>query len=297
MTPFRSVFFVPGDSEKKLAKSRGIAADAMVYDLEDSVLPERRALARTMVVDVLTQTQGVEYIRVVRINALDTEDALKDLAAVIAAAPDVIMLPKVRSVADINILGHYLDALESREGLNLGSIKILAVVTETPEIMFAHGGLMAANQRLIAMTWGAEDLSTALGASTNKGADGEWSFTYQMARSQCLMIAKACGVQAVDTLYADFRNDEGLHQACARARQDGFTGKIAIHPDQVDEINVAFTPSAEEVAFAKQVIATFDANPGAGAVQLDGKMLDIPHLKQAQQVLAQAVQFAVSGVS
>ncbi|NIB38868.1 CoA ester lyase [Pseudomaricurvus alkylphenolicus] len=296
MNHFRSVFFVPGDSDKKLAKARQIPADVMIYDLEDSVLPDRRPLARELVTAELTATRGEARVRAVRINALDTTelstgDALQDLAAVVRAAPDLIMLPKVRSVNDIVRLSTYLDVLEVREDLAAGNIKILAVVTETPQIMFAHGGLQQAGERLVAMTWGAEDLSTALGASTNKGTDGNWGFTYQMARSQCLMAAKACGVQAIDTLYADFRSEAGLVEACTEARRDGFTGKIAIHPNQVEAINTAFTPSAEEVEFAQQVVATFEANPGAGVVQLDGKMLDIPHLKQAHQVLQQAAQY------
>lgn len=284
---FRSVFFVPGDSDKKIAKSHTIAADLPVFDLEDSVLPKHKAAARDRVAGVLRDTEGEGGVRAVRINALDTEDADRDLSAVVGARPDLIMLPKIRSVKDVDQLAAQLDGLEEAAGIEVGQIKILAVGTETPEIMFALGGLQDADDRLVALTWGAEDLSTALGASRNRNDQGEWTFTFQLARSQCLIAARAAGLQPIDTLHADFRDESGLRESCMQGRRDGFTGKIAIHPAQVPVINECFAPSTEEVDFAERVIATFAANPDVGTVQLDGKMLDIPHLKQAQAVIRQ----------
>lgn len=285
MDIIRSACFIPGDSEKKLAKFGQIPADIIILDLEDSVMPERRTTARELVADVLKNGPETTALRCVRINPIDTSDSLKDLASIMPAAPDLILLPKIRSVDDIDRLAHYLDALEAREGLPPMSTKIVSVITETAEIMFAHAGLLQASERLVAVTWGAEDLSAALGASSNRKDDGDLGFSYQMARSQCLMIAKAIDVQAIDTLHVDFHDVEGLEDSCRQARRDGFTGKVAIHPKQVDTINKAFTPSMNEVEFAKRVIAIFDANPGVGTVQLDGKMLDMPHLKQARGVL------------
>ena len=289
---FRSVFFVPGDSEKKIAKSHSIAADLPVFDLEDSVLPKHRASARDRVAGVLRETRGQGGARAVRINALDTDDAAKDVAAVVKAQPDVIMLPKIRSVDDVNQLAGHLEELEAAADIEVGRTKILAVGTETPQIMFALGGLQGASERLVALTWGAEDLSTALGASSNKDEQGNWTFTYQLARSQCLIAARAAGLQPIDTLHANFRDEAGLQASCLEARRDGFTGKIAIHPAQVAVINESFAPSDGEVDFARRVIATFEASPDEGTVQLDGKMLDIPHLKQAQAVLRQHEYFS-----
>ena len=292
MLLLRSVLFVPGDSEKKIAKSLGIAADLPVFDLEDSVMPERRAAARRLVADALVETRGRQ--RAVRINALDTPDALDDLAAIVAAAPDLVMLPKIESVADVNALAGHLDALERKHDLEPGRIKIIAVGTETPRALFTLDGLQEANDRLVALTWGAEDLSTALGAMTNKDESGNWTFPYQLARGQCLLAARAAGLAPIDTLHADFRDAEGLRVSCLEGRRDGFTGKLAIHPAQVDVINECFSPNAEEVEFARKVVATFDANPDKGVVQIDGKMFDIPHLKRAQDVLAQHALFEKS---
>lgn len=289
---FRSVFFVPGDSERKIAKSHSIDADLPVFDLEDSVLPKRRAFARESVAAVLHETAARGGARAVRINALDTDDAAKDLAAVVSARPDVIMLPKIRSVRDVNQLDEHLGRLESAEGIEVGSTKILAVATETPEIMFSLGGLQQASGRLLALTWGAEDLSTALGATSNKDDRGNWTFPYQMARSQCLFAARAAGLQPIDTLHGNFRDPGGLKASCQEARRDGFTGKLAIHPDQVPVINESFAPSSAEVDFAQRVIATFESSPDEGAVQLDGRMLDIPHLKQAKALLRQHEYFS-----
>lgn len=285
----RSLLFIPGDSERKLAKGEGAGADVIILDLEDAVAPSQKAAARKLVRDYLASHPSRTKTQLwVRINPLDSGLALEDLAAIVAAGPDGIMQPKTRSADDVVRLGHYLDALETAGGIAAGRIKILPVATETPEAMFALGGFSRCGPRLYGLTWGAEDLSSAIGATANKDPDGRWSQPYQLARSLCLFGAGAAGVPAIDTLYADFRSDAGLRAACAEARRDGFTGKIAIHPDQVAAINECFVPSAEELAHARKVVDLFAANPGMAALSLDGQMLDIPHLTQAQKTLARA---------
>jgi citrate lyase subunit beta/citryl-CoA lyase len=287
----RSFLFIPGDSEKKLGKADGAGADALILDLEDSVAPANKAGARDMVRDFLLARprSGRTSELWVRINPLDTDLALGDLAAVVQGAPDGLMLPKANGPEDVRTLSHYLDALEVQAGVEPGSIGILPVATETAIAPFRLGDYATAGlKRLAGITWGAEDLSAAVGASTNLDASGNWALTYRMVRSLTLLAAHAAGVPAIDTLFVDFKDDEGLRESCRAARGEGFSGRIAIHPAQVDGINASFTPSDEEVAHARRVIAAFDAAPGAGTVGLDGKMLDIPHLKQARGVLAQA---------
>jgi citrate lyase subunit beta/citryl-CoA lyase len=213
-----------------------------------------------------------------------------DLAAVMGARPDGIIQPKTRSPDDLIRLAHYVDAFEAQHRLEPGTTKILPVATETPEAIFSIGGFARCGSRLAGLTWGAEDLSTAVGATTNKQDDGSWSHPYQLARSLCLFAAHAAGVPAIDTLFADIRDATGLRAACVLARRDGFSGKIAIHPDQVAVINECFTPSAEELAHARRIIALFEANPGVGTLAMDGQMLDIPHLRQARRIAAQADQ-------
>ena len=287
--PNRSFLFIPGDSEKKLGKADDCAADALILDLEDSVAPTRKAIARDMVAEFLAARPiaGRRSQLWVRVNPLDTSHTLADLAAVTPVAPDGIMLPKVNGPEDVAQVSHYLSALETAAGLQRGSILILPVATETAIAPFRLGDYAGARlERLYGLTWGAEDLSSAIGASGNTDASGEWSLTYKMVRSLTLIGAHAAGVEAVDTLYVDFRNPDGLRDSCKAARAEGFSGRIAIHPAQVDIINQCFSPSPEEVDFARRVVDLFAANPDAGTLGLDGKMLDIPHLKQAQRTLA-----------
>ena len=289
--PIRSFLFVPGDSEKKLGKLDAAPADAFIIDLEDSVAPSRKEAARELTRSVLAdRPRGRRKAQLwVRVNPLDSAQVLDDLAAVIEAAPDGIMLPKALGPADTVQLGHYLDALEIRCGIPKGSTRILPVATETASAPFALGDYAkVAQERLYGLTWGAEDLSAALGASTNREASGEWAMTYRMVRSLCLLGAHAAGVEAVETLHADFRDEDGLHASSRAARTEGFSGRLAIHPAQVEIINNAFLPSADEVDFARRVVQLFAENPDAGTLGLDGKMLDIPHLKQAQRVIALA---------
>lgn len=288
MTP-RSWLFIPGDSDKKLGKADGAGADALILDLEDSVMPEAKASAREKVLAHLHGRPKSDRVSElwVRVNPLD-DAALADLAAVMPGAPDGIMVPKTTGAEDVAVLSHYLSAFEAAHDLPQGGTRILPVATETAAgtlklMEFADRTL----PRLIGLTWGAEDLSTALGASTNLDpATKEWALVYRLARVQVLLAAKAAGVAAIDTLYTDFRDEPGLRRSCIRAADEGFTGRIAIHPAQVAAINDGFAPSPEAVAHAERIVAAFAANPGAGTVGLDGRMIDIPHLKQARNLLA-----------
>jgi citrate lyase subunit beta/citryl-CoA lyase len=287
----RSFLFVPGDSEKKLAKAASAGADALILDLEDSVAPARKPLARELVRDYLAAPRQSSQELWVRMNSL-SDGGLDDLVGVVRAGPDGILAPKVDGPADLVQISGFLDALERRDGV-AKPIRLMPVATETPRAPFALAQYHETQlPRLFGLTWGAEDLSTALGASTNRDPEGRWAFTYRLVRSHCLLAAKACGVAAIETLYADFRDEAGLRADCAEASREGFTGRIAIHPAQVAAINAAFSPSEAEIAHARRVVEAFSAAPGTGVAGLDGKMLDIPHLRQAEQVLARAEAIA-----
>jgi citrate lyase subunit beta/citryl-CoA lyase len=283
----RSFLFTPGDSPKKMQKGTAGNADALILDLEDSVAAGHRRAARAMVRDVLAGPRQARQQLWVRINPLDTDDALADLVAVVPARPDGIVVPKVDGPADIAKLSHYLDALERTHGIAPGHVRIMPVATETPAALFVLGNYRDASPRLLGLTWGAEDLAAALGASANRDADGRLLPTFQLARSLCLAGATAAGVVAIETVFPDFRNLAALEVYASEGRRDGFRGMMAIHPDQVDIINRAFTPTAAEIAWARRVVAAFAAAE-TGVVGLDGQMLDMPHLKQAQRLLAQA---------
>ena len=287
----RSLLFVPGDSDRKLTKCEGCSADIIILDLEDSVAANQKAAARQRVSEYLAAHAHRPACQLwVRINPLDTPEAIADLAAVIGSRPDGIVQPKTRSPDDAIRLGHYLDDLEPRHGLVPGKMGILPVATETPEAIFALGGYGRCGARLYGLTWGAEDLGAAIGATGNKEPNGAWTQPFQLVRSLCLFGANAAGVAAIDTLYADFRDAAGLRASCGEARRDGFTGKLAIHPDQVSVINESFMPSAAEVSEAQRIVALFASNPGVAALALDGRMVDIPHLRQAEKTLARATR-------
>ncbi len=290
MTNLRSLLFIPGDSEKKLGKADGAGADALILDLEDSVAPANKPRARELVAAYLRDRPHRSRASQlwVRVNPFDTGMILDDLVAVVGASPDGLMLPKCEGPADILKLSHYLDALEAQAGIEAGSTKILPVATETAAAPFTLGDYRSARlDRLLGLTWGAEDLSAALGASTNIDEGGAWSLTYRVVRTLTLLGAKAAGVQAIDTLFVDFHDEAGLRAASRASRAEGFTGRIAIHPAQVAAINESYLPSATEIEHARRVVAAFEALPGTGTVGLDGKMLDIPHLKRARVLLAQ----------
>jgi citrate lyase subunit beta/citryl-CoA lyase len=281
----RSLLFVPADSERKFAKATGIGADALILDLEDAVAPARKAFARTAVKELLGDGAR-DWSFLVRINPFGTGLTLEDLAAVVRPGLDGILIPKVNGIEDVDLISHYVDVLEVAAGVTPGHVKLLVVATETPAAMIGFHGYARKTKRLLAMTWGAEDLSAALGALTNKEVDGSWSFPYQVARAQCLFAAGAAGVAPLETLYADFRDGEGLAKSCRIARRDGFVGRIAIHPDQVATINTCFTPSEADLKHARRVVAAFAASPDVGTVGIDGKMYDRPHLVAARRTLA-----------
>lgn len=286
----KSWLFAPGDSEKKLAKAIASEADIALLDLEDSVAAENKPAARALVAETLAQHENRARLWV-RINPLTTADCIADLAAIIPSAPGGVFLPKAEGAADISRLHHYLTAFEAAHGLVQGSTLIAALVTETAAAMFKTGdyaGDYPGRERLAAMSWGAEDLSSALGASEQRGPDGEYSHTYEMARSLCLIGASAAGVAAIETVQPEFRDLEALERRARRARAQGFAGMLAIHPAQVAPINTAFTPSEEELAHARAIIQAFADNPGAGTIGLNGAMIDRPHLVLAQRLLAQA---------
>lgn len=281
--PPRSFLFVPADSERKLAKGLESGADALILDLEDSVATANRPTARRLAREFLG-THGSDRIgRWVRCNPLASGLALDDLAATVGGRPDGILLPKCVP-DDVRTLDHYLSALETASGAPVGAIRIVAIATETPEAVFALGNYRGSSPRLEGITWGAEDLAACLGAN-NRTLDGTYDGPYQLARSLCLLAAGAAGVAAIDTIYTDFRDPVGLAAECAAARRSGFTSKMAIHPAQLAAINEAFSTSAEERDWAERVIAAFAAQPDAGTLALDGKMIDKPHLVLARRLL------------
>ena len=284
----RSYLFVPADSERKLAKASGTDADALILDLEDSVAADAKVAARALAAEFISDGNDAW----VRINPIDSDDAEADLASVVAAAPTGIMLPKARSADDVISLASKLQQLEAQHGITVGQTRIIALCTERPEALFTLASYIGATPRLAALSWGGEDLSSALGASANRSAAGEWLPTYEMARSLCLCAAAAAEVAAIDTVFTDYRDMDGLANYAANARRDGFSGMLAIHPGQVDVINRAFMPTAEEVERARRIVALFDDYPGAGTLGLDGEMIDLPHRVQAERLLELARKLA-----
>ena len=282
----RSFLFVPGDSERKLEKATSAGADALIVDLEDSVTAESRPRARELAREFADGMSGVW----IRINPVDSDDALADLEAVMPGAPDGIVVPKARSADDAMRVAMKLDELEDRNGLDAGRTRLLPLCTERPRALFSLDSYVGATPRLAGLTWGAEDLSAALGARANRDESGNWLPPYELARSLCLIAAAAAEVPAFDTVYTDFRDASGLARYATNAARDGFVGMLAIHPAQVETINSAFSPRAEDVERAERIVALFEANPGAGALGLDGEMIDRPHLVQARRILAMAAQ-------
>jgi citrate lyase subunit beta / citryl-CoA lyase len=278
----RSLLFVPADSERKLSRAPQSGADALILDLEDSVVPANRTLARDQARDFL-DAGSPEFRRYVRINPLSSGVALDDLAAVVPGKPDGILLPKCVP-EDLRTLDHYLSAMEAASALPRGRIRAIAIATETPAAMFALGGYGGISPRLEAITWGAEDLAACIGGN-NRRAEGVYDDVYRLARSLCLLGAAAAGVVPIDTIYADFKDEAGLAAECAAARRSGFTAKMAIHPAQIPVINQAFAIDEEELAWARTVVQAFAENPDAGTIAVDGKMVDKPHLTMARRLL------------
>ena len=279
----RSLLFVPADSERKLSRGPQSGADALILDLEDSVVPANRPLARSQARDFLASTGTGGFRRYVRINPLSSGVALDDLAAVVPGKPDGILLPKCVP-EDLRTLDHYLSALEAASVIPLGTNRVIAIATETPAAMFALGRYAGVSPRLDGITWGAEDLAACLGGN-NRRLDGVYDDVYRLARSLCLLGAAAAGVMPIDTIYTDFKDEAGLAVECAAAKRSGFTAKMAIHPAQIPVINEAFSASEEELVWARKVVAIFAENPDAGTIALDGKMVDKPHLSLARRLL------------
>ena len=283
----RSWLFAPGDSERKMEKATAGTADIVLLDLEDAVAEGEKPKARSMVAAFLTANARERQRLWVRINPIQGPHGLADLVAIVGSRPGGIMLPKSRGRADAELLDHYLTALEAAAGTECGTTQVIVLVTETADAMFTTGSYGGA-ARVVALTWGAEDLADALGASANRDEDGSYGFTYQLARSLCLVGATAAGVSAIETIHGDFRDEAGLRKRATEVRRAGFRGMLAIHPAQVDVINEAFTPSTEELARAQEIVDLFAANPGVGAIGHKGAMLDRPHLARAQALLALA---------
>ena len=277
MSEPRSWLFVPADSERKIAKALDSEADAIIFDLEDSVTPAMKLVARDLLRNLMKRSGGPQWW--VRVNPLGSEFIKDDLELIAISDIHGIVLPKAESGDDVRQLAH-----------RTGNIPVHAIVTETAASLFGILSYRDPASSLAAMSWGAEDLSAALGASSKYDADGSLSFTYELARSLCLAGAVAAGVQPVDGVFADFKDEKGLKAESEAARREGFTGKLAIHPGQVPVINAAFTPSKNDIAHAAQVVAAFEAQPNAGVLSVDGKMVDRPHLVQARRVLERAAR-------
>jgi len=282
----RSWLFAPGDSEKKMQKATDGDADIVIFDLEDAVAEEEKPKAREMIAGFLKNQPAEKHSRLwVRVNPLDGPHTLADLVAVMPGQPGGIMLPKTYGRDDVELLDHYLTALEAAFNIEHGATKVIVLVTETANGMFTTGSYRDA-PRVVAMTWGAEDLADAVGASENTNADGSYGFTYELARSLCLLGASAAQVAPIETIQGDFRNLEGLRKRAEKVRRDGYRGMLAIHPAQVEVINQAFTPTAEEITAAEEIVELFAANPGVGTIGYQGAMLDRPHLARAKALLA-----------
>mgnify|MGYP001025462481 CR=1 FL=1 len=283
----RSMLFVPGDRPERFPKAAASGADAVILDLEDAVTPERRPEARTAIARWLATAERTRPMWV-RINPVESADALVDLAAVVAARPDGIMLPKARDGADVHRADHWLESLEAHLGFEPGGIRLMPLITESAGALLKAASFTSLPARIAALTWGAEDLAADVGAARNKGADGEYELTYAMARAFCLLAAAAAGVPAFDTVDTEFRDVAAVERRARDSRRQGFVGKLAIHPAQVAPIHAAFSPTADEIAWAERVLAAFRAAPGVGALAFEGGMLDKPHLRQAERILAAA---------
>ena len=287
----RSLLFIPGDDERKLSKGVAAGADALILDLEDAVAAGRKQVAREISAAFVVQAKqlATRPQLYVRINALDTPEWERDLAGITASAPDGILLPKARSGEDVHKLSIALAHAEELADIAKGTTRVIAIATEVPISVLQLHTYADASTRLVALTWGGEDLSAALGARGNREEDGRtWRSPYLLARNLCLIAAVAAGVEPIDTVFVNFRDGEGLDREAREAARDGFTGKMAIHPSQVDAINAAFTPTADEVALAEEIVQAFASNPEAGVIAIEGSMVDRAHVVRAERLLARA---------
>lgn len=286
----RSLLFIPADDEKKLGKGVGSGADALILDLEDSVSAARKGTARAIAAQYIAATRALATrpLLYVRINALDTGLWEDDLAGVMGASPDGILLPKARSGEDVHKLSIALHHAEERAGTPKGATRIIAIITEVPISLLKLDTYLGASTRLAGLTWGAEDLAGVIGARANREADGSWTSPYSLARNLCLFTAAAANAQPIDTVFVNYRDEQGFRAEASAAARDGFTAKMAIHPNQVAVINELFTPSAEEVAAAQEIVKAFADNPEAGVLGIGGQMLDRAHVARAERILARA---------
>ncbi|GMU45891.1 MAG: malyl-CoA lyase [Porticoccaceae bacterium] len=289
----RSMLFLPADSEKKIAKGEDTNADGLILDIEDSVALTRKDEARRLARAYLdARPLGSRKKKLlVRINPLDGTMTLDDLAAVVGGAPDYVLLPKYRTREDVVRLDHYLSALEVREGVPRGHIRILVIGTETGQGMLNLAGLTGASPRLAYVSWGEFDLSADVGAETHLLPDGGWDDLFRTARALCLAAAASAGIEPCNTVFTDYKDDAGLEQAALGARRAGFTCMMAIHPNQVDTINRVFSVGEKELDWARRVVEAFESNPDTGVVGLDGIMLDKPHYTQAKRLIARAAAY------
>ncbi len=283
----RSLLFIPGDSERKLEKGLTSEADVLLIDLEDSVSAERKTAARRITADFLKSNRSISSPRLfVRINDLSSGLADDDLSAIIPSLPAGILLPKSNSGKDVMRLSAKLNVHEAQTGLSEGITQIIAIITETAIGTLSAASYPDASKRLIGLSWGAEDLSAVIGATAVRDEAGVYTDVFRMARALAILGASAAEVAAIDTVYIDYRNEDGLARECVEAARDGFTAKLAIHPAQLPTINRVFTPSVEAIDQAEQIIAAFAADPSAGVIGIDGKMFDRPHLKRAERLIA-----------
>lgn len=275
---WRSLLFVPGDRPERFAKAEASGADALILDLEDAVSLDAKPTARLAIAERLRAPRGSSAL-LVRINPLSSSFCSDDLAALEGLAPDAIMLPKAEGANCVQTLAERLSAARI-------DAPVLPIATETPAAIFTLASYVNCARALAGLTWGAEDLPAAIGAATSREGDGRFTAPYEMARALTLFAAHAAGVPAIETVYPNFGDEEGLDGFARRAARDGFTGMMAIHPRQVAVINAAFTPTAEQIVHARAIVVAFEQNPGAGALQIGGKMIDAPHLTQARRLLA-----------
>jgi citrate lyase subunit beta/citryl-CoA lyase len=292
----RSFLFAPADNIRRAQKALASDADAVILDLEDSIASNRKASAREALAEFLAEIGRDEEGPVeeaaprpkvfVRINALASADWQQDLRALQSNLPSGIVLPKCLSGHDIHQLSVALSAIEEAAGVQTGQTSILPLVTETPQSIFNLSTYAEASHRLIALTWGAEDLSAQTGARATRREDGQWTSPYQLVRDMTLFAAAAAGLSAIDTVFINFRDLAGLEQEARAAARDGFSGKLAIHPDQVPVINDAFLPTDRELELAQRLVDAFAVQPDAGVVSLDGEMMDRPHLERAKRIIA-----------
>jgi len=279
------MLFVPGDRPDRFAKAEASGADAVIFDLEDAVTPARRPRARVDVSNYLKMSDRQVPLWV-RINPIETNDALPDMAAIAFSRPDGIMLPKARSGEDVRRLDHWLEVLETAHGFDVGSIKVIPLITESASAVLNAASFAPAPARVLGLTWGAEDLAADLGSLGNKDATGEYEPPYVIASTMCLYAAAAAGAWPIDTVDTETKDMTAVERRARASRRAGYVAKLAIHPAQIPAIHAAFTPTAEEIDWAERVLAAFRDAGGQGAIQLDGKLLDRPHVRQAERILA-----------